>query len=54
MGTLAVEGSKARANASNRKAMSYERMQQEGRLRKGIRAFTNRAVKRDAARDADS
>ena len=29
MGTLAVDGSKIRANASKRKAMSYERMQQE-------------------------
>ena len=52
MGTLAVDGSKIRANASKRKAMSYERMQEEEkRLRKEIRALTNRASKRDAAED---
>jgi len=54
MGTLAVDGSKIRANASKRKAMSYERMQQEEkRLRKEIRALTNRATKRDAAEDVE-
>ncbi len=52
MGTLAVDGSKIRANASKRKAMSYERMQQEEkRLRKEIRALTDRAAKRDAVED---
>ena len=52
MGTLAVDGSKIRANASKRKAMSYERMQQEEkRLRKEIRALTSRATKWDAAED---
>lgn len=52
MGTLAIDGSKMRANASKRKAMSYERMQQEEkRLRREIRALTGRAAKRDAAED---
>ena len=42
MGTLAVDGGKFRANAGTRKAMSYERMQQqEKRLGTGIRALTN-------------
>lgn len=54
MGTLAVDGSKIRANASKRKAMSYERMQQEEkRIRKEIRALTGRATKRDAAEDVE-
>jgi len=54
MGTLAVDGSKIRANASKRKAMSYERMQQEEkRLRREIRALTSRAAKRDAAEDVE-
>ncbi len=54
MGTLAVDGSRIRANASKRKAMSYERMQQEEkRLGKEIRALTNRASKRDAAEDVE-
>jgi len=54
MGTLAVDGSKIRANASKRKAMSYERMQQEEkRLRREIRALTGRATKRDAAEDVE-
>ncbi len=54
MGTLAVDGSKIRANASKRKAMSYERMQQEEkRLRKEIQALTDRAAKRDAVEDVE-
>jgi len=54
MGTLAVDGSKIRANASKHKAMSYERMQQEERrLRKEIRALTGQATKRDAAEDVE-
>ena len=54
MGTLAIDGSKIRANASKRKAMSYERMQQEEkRLRREIRALTGRATKRDAAEDIE-
>ena len=54
MGTLAVDGSKIRANASKHKAMSYERMQQEEkRLRKQIRGLTNRAAQRDAAEDVE-
>jgi transposase len=53
MGVLAVDGSKVHANASKRKAMSYERMKhEEKRLRKEIRALTTRASKRDAAEDA--
>ena len=52
LGTLAVDGSKIRANASKRKAMSYERMQQEEkRLKKEIRALTKSASKRDADED---
>jgi len=54
MGTLAVDGSKVRANASKHKAMSYEHMQkEEKRLRKEIRALTNRAVRRDEHEDAE-
>ena len=54
MGTLAVDGSKIRANASKHKAMSYERMQQEEkRLGQEIRALTSRAAKRDAAEDVE-
>jgi transposase len=42
MGTLAVDGSKIRANASKHKAMSYDRMQQEEkRLRKEIRVHAS-------------
>ena len=52
MGTLAIDGSKIRANASKHKAMSYEWMQQEEkRLRREIGALTGRAAKRDAAED---
>jgi len=54
LGTLAVDGSKIRANASKRKAMSYQRMQQEEkRLRREIHALTNRASDRDAAEDVE-
>ena len=54
MGTLAVDGSKIRANASKRKAMSYDRMQQvEERLQKEIRALTDRATSRDSAEDVE-
>jgi len=52
LGTLAIDGSKVRANASKRKAMSYERMQQEEqRLRREIAALTQRAADVDAAED---
>ncbi len=54
MGTMAVDGSKIRANASKHKAMSYERMQQEEkRLAKEIRALTNQATKQDATEDVE-
>jgi transposase len=54
LGTLAVDGSKVRANASKHKAMSYERMQkEERRLRREIQALTARAGDRDAAEDVE-
>ncbi|MBC8328880.1 MAG: IS1182 family transposase [Planctomycetes bacterium] len=53
LGTVAVDGSKVKANASKHKAMSYERMQkEEKRLRKEIRRLTNRASQVDAEEDA--
>ena len=52
LGTLVVDGSKVRANASKHKAMSYERMQkEERRLRREITALTARATDVDAAED---
>jgi transposase len=52
LGTLAVDGSKLKANASKHKAMSYARMQEEEkRLRKEILDLTNRAQKTDALED---
>jgi transposase len=52
MGTIAVDGSKVKANASKHKAMSYERMQQEEkRLRREIRDLTKKARTQDAADD---
>jgi transposase len=52
LGTIAVDGTKMRANASKRKAMSYERMKkEEKRLRKEIRELTERARKVDDAED---
>jgi transposase len=54
LGTLAVDGSKVRANASKHKAMSYERMQEkEAQLRKEIKAITARAADCDAAEDVE-
>ena len=54
LGTLAVDGSKVRANASKHKAMSYERMQaKEAQLRKEITAITARAADCDAAEDVE-
>ena len=54
LGTLAVDGSKVRANASKRKAMSYERMKQEDkRLKKEIEALVRRAEDIDAAEDEE-
>lgn len=48
MGTIAIDGSKVKANASKHKAMSYDRMlMEEKRLRSEIRKLTQ------AARDQD-
>jgi transposase len=53
MGTLAIDGSKLKANASKHKAMSYGRMQaEEARLRREIEQITRRAQDLDAAEDA--
>ena len=54
LGTVAVDGSKVKANASKHKAMSYERMQsEEKRLRKEIAALTKLAAEEDAAEDIE-
>ena len=51
-GTLSVDGTKVRANASKRKAMSYGRMlQQEARLREEIEGLLTRADAVDAQED---
>jgi transposase len=53
LGTLAVDGSKVKANASKHKAMSYGRMRdEERRLREQIAALTAQAAASDAAEDA--
>jgi transposase len=52
LGTLAVDGSKLKANASKHKAMSYRRMrEEEKRLRKEIRELTEQAQATDAQED---
>ena len=52
-GRLSVDGTKVRANASKRKAMSYARMLEEERRLKGeIEALVSRARETDAAEDA--
>ena len=52
MGTLAIDGTKIKADASKHKGMSYERMQkEEKRLRAEIRKLTQRA--RDVDREED-
>ena len=52
-GTLSVDGTKVRANASKRKAMSYDRMPaEERRLEAEIAALVERARQTDAAEDA--
>jgi transposase len=52
LGTVAMDGSRVRANASKHKAMSYGRMkQEEKRLRGEIRELTARAQKTDARED---
>jgi transposase len=54
LGTLAVDGSKVKANASKHKAMSYGRMRDEDRrLRAEIEALTTKAAAVDAAEDAE-
>src|SRR6266699_4762608 len=54
MGTLAIDGSKLKANASKHKAMSYGRMQEEdARLRREIEQITQRAQAIDAAEDTE-
>lgn len=51
-GTLSIDGTKVRANASKRKAMSYKRMvSEERRLKAEIDRLVGRAGKVDAAED---
>ena len=50
LGTVAIDGTKIKANASRHKAMSYERMQQaEGELKAQIDALLERANSTDTA-----
>ena len=50
MGTIAVDGTKLRANASKHKAMSYERMQAtEKQLQQQVKELLDRAARTDAA-----
>ena len=52
LGTVAIDGSKVKANASKHKAMSYGRMvSEEKRLRSEIRRLLKRAGKADAQED---
>ena len=52
LGTVAIDGSKFKANASKHKAMSYGRMvSEEKRLRSEIRKLLKRACKADAHED---
>jgi transposase len=52
LGTVALDGTKLKANASKHKAMSYERMQQqEARLEQEILELIDRAEQIDAAED---
>ena len=54
MGTLAVEGSRVKANASKHKAMSYKRMKEaEKKLQAEIRKITRMAREIDEAEDAE-
>ena len=54
LGTLAIDGSKMRANASKHKAMSYERMQkEEEKLRREIAILTARAQGQDDDEDQE-
>jgi transposase len=53
LGTIALDGTKVRANASKHKAMSYGRMQTEvTRLETEVRDLLARATRTDAAEDA--
>jgi transposase len=53
LGTLAIDGTKVKANASKHKAMSYGRMvEHERQLREQIAALTTQAETVDAAEDA--
>ncbi len=50
LGTVAIDGTKIKANASRHKAMSYERMQQaEAELKAQIDALLERAKRTDEA-----
>ena len=52
LGTIAIDGTKIRANASKRKAMTYKRMkEEEERLQKEIGELTERARRLDDAED---
>ena len=52
-GTLSIDGTKIRANASKRKAMSYDRLvQEEARLREEIAGLTSTAARVDGEEDA--
>jgi transposase len=52
MGTVAIDGSKVKANASKHKAMSYDRMlMEEKKLRSEIRKLTQAARDQDALDD---
>jgi transposase len=54
IGTLAIDGSKVKANASKRKAMSYGRMvQEEKRLKREIQAILRLATEKDAEEDQE-
>ncbi len=54
LGTLILDGTKVKANASKHKAMSYERMKKtEKQLRREIRAITALAKQEDAAEDVE-
>jgi transposase len=53
LGTVAVDGSKVKANASKHKAMSYERMEkEEKRIRSLIQRLTRKAQREDEREDA--
>jgi hypothetical protein len=53
VGTVALDGTKVKANASRHKAMSYDRMKQEGqRLKDEVAGMLAEAQSADAAEDA--